>query len=69
MTKTYLHRILNRLSVGAAPQRQLVIQINTNNYQKGMKKARLLVGNLEQQMRIQKLEIAVKNMNISRSLV
>ena len=67
MTKTYLRKILDKLSV--KPQRQLVIQINTNSYQNGMRKARLLVEDLEQQMRIQRLEIAVKNMKISRSLL
>jgi hypothetical protein len=68
MTKTYLNKVLSGLTA-AKPKRQLVIRIDTNDYQKGMEKARLLVERLERQMRIQKLEIAVKKMNISRSWV
>jgi len=48
-------------------KRPLIIRIDTNNYKLGMKKAKILIDSLERKMRIHKLEIAVKNMNISRT--
>lgn len=65
MTTTPIKKILQKFS--PLKKRRLVIRIDTNDYQKGMAKARLLVERLEREMRIQKLEIAVKKMNISRS--
>lgn len=48
-------------------KRKLVIRIETNNYQHGVEKAKLLIERMQREMRIQKLEIAVKKLNINRS--
>ncbi|MCC7432874.1 hypothetical protein IT412_05135 [Candidatus Peregrinibacteria bacterium] len=50
-------------------QKQLVINLHGSNFRKGLNKTRELVEQIERKVRIQKLELAVKKMNITRSWV
>ncbi len=54
-------------SIRNAGKKNLIIRINTNNFRKGLEDSRLLLQKMEREMRIQKLELAVKRLNINRS--
>ncbi len=50
-------------------QRSLIVPINRRNLSESVENARKLFSDLERLMRIQKLEMSVKKMNIKRSLL
>jgi hypothetical protein len=65
MTPLQIKNIVNSLQNRS--RKELIIRIDTNNFRKGLEKSRELLQKMEREMRIQKLELAVKRMNISRS--
>jgi hypothetical protein len=67
MTPLQIKNLLS--SVQKREKKQLIIRIDTNNFSKGLEKSRLLLERMQREMRIQKLEMMVKKMNISRSLM
>jgi hypothetical protein len=67
MNQTQLQKFIRTLQ--NANQKQLVINLHGSNFRKGLNKTRELVEQIERKVRIQKLELAVKKMNITRSWV
>lgn len=67
MTKLQLKKFIN--SLGSSEQKELVIRIHSNNFKKGLARSKELVEQMERNMRIQKLELAVKKLNLTRSWV
>jgi hypothetical protein len=65
MTALQLKQFMKKLSSGK--KKEIVIRINTNNFKKGLQKSRNLLERLEREVRIQKLEGAVKKLRINRS--
>ncbi len=65
MTPLQIKNIINSLQTRS--KKELIIRIDTNNFRKGLEKSRELMEKMEREMRIQKLELAVKRMNINRS--
>lgn len=50
-------------------KKNIIIRVESNNTKRGIEGSKALIANLERQMRIQKLELAVKKLNINRSWV
>lgn len=67
MNQTQLQKFIRSLQ--NSNQKQLVINLHGSNFRKGLNKTRELVEQIERKVRIQKLELAVKKMNITRSWV
>lgn len=67
MTQTQLKKFINSLT--SDKQKQLVIRIHSTSFKKGLEKSRILLAQMERNMRIQKLELAVKKLNLTRSWV
>lgn len=67
MNQTQLQKFIRNLQ--NSNQKQLVINLHGSNFRKGLNKTRELVEEIERKVRIQKLELAVKKMNITRSWV
>ncbi len=67
MNQTQLQKFIRNLQ--NSNQKQLVINLHGSNFRKGLNKTRELVEQIERKVRIQKLELAVKKMNITRSWV
>ena len=65
MTASQIKNLISTLK--NRKKRELIIRIETTNYQRGVEKAKLMIERMQREMRIQKLEIAVKKMNINRS--
>jgi len=65
MTPQQIQNLVNSFS--RKKTRELVIRIDTNNLHRGLEKSRELLAKMEREIRIQKLELAVKRMNITRS--
>lgn len=65
MTASQIKNLISTLK--NRKKRKLIIRIETTNYQRGVEKAKLMIERMQREMRIQKLEIAVKKMNINRS--
>ncbi len=67
MTQTQLKKFINSLT--SDRQKELVIRVHSNSFKKGLEKSRILMEKLERNYRIQKLELAVKSLNLTRSWV
>ncbi len=67
MSVTQFAKLLKNL--GRENQRDLIIRIETNSLKKGLQRSKQLMKKMEREMRIQKLELAIKGMNITRSWV
>lgn len=67
MTATQFRKFINHLTQNE--QRNLVIRVETNNLRKGLDKSKQLMEKMQREMRIQKLELAVKKLNLTRSWV
>jgi hypothetical protein len=67
MTATQFKKFINNLTQNE--QRSLVIKVETNSLQNGLNKSRQLMEKMQREMRIQKLELAVKKLNLKRDWV
>ena len=67
MNTTQLKKFINSLI--HPEQKELVIRIHSNDFQKGLSRSKKLIEQVERNMRIKKLEIAVKSLNLQRSWV
>lgn len=67
MTATQFKKFINNLTQNE--QRSLVIKVETNSLQNGLNKSRQLMERMQREMRIQKLELAVKKLNLKRDWV
>lgn len=67
MSVTQFAKLLKNM--GRDSQKDLIIRIETNSLKKGLKRSKQLMQKMEREMRIQKLELAIKRMNITRSWV
>jgi hypothetical protein len=67
MNEIQLKKFVNSLQTGS--QRELVIRINSNNFQKSLSRSRKMIEKIERNMRIQKLELALRKLNLQRAWV
>jgi|GEM_PF-3759309 len=67
MTATQFKKFINNLTQNE--QRNLVIKVETSSLQNGLNKSRQLMEKMQREMRIQKLELAVKKLNLKRDWV
>ncbi len=67
MTATQFRKVLQDLT--SAEKRRLVIRVEADGWQRGLDKSRELISKMEREMRIQKLELAVKRLNLRRDWV
>ncbi len=67
MSVKQLKSLLN--SINQQDKKNIIIRVESNNTKKGIERSKALIANLERQMRIQKLELAIKKLNINRSWV
>lgn len=68
MTIAHLQKMITKIGQDRG-RRQVVIKIHGNNVARSLSRTRQLVTNLERKVRIEKLELAVKQMGITRSWV
>ena len=67
MTATQFKKFINNLTQNE--QRNLVIKVETSSLQNGLNKSKQLMERMQREMRIQKLELAVKKLNLKRDWV
>lgn len=67
MTATQFRKFISSLTQNE--QRNLIIRVETNNLRRGLDKSRQLMEKMQREMRIQKLELAVKKLNLNRSWI
>jgi len=67
MTQIQLTKFISSLT--SDKQKELVIRIHSSSFKKGLEKSRALLAQMDRNMRIQKLELAVKKLNLVRQWV
>jgi len=67
MNTTQLKKFINSLI--RPEQKELVIRIHSNDFKKSLSRSKKLIEKVERNLRIRKLEIAVKSLNLQRSWV
>lgn len=67
MTTTQFTKFISALN--AQDRRNVIMRVQSNNMRSALAKSRAIMAKVEREMRIQKLEIALKNLNLNRSWV
>jgi hypothetical protein len=67
MNKLQLKKFINSLK--NSNQKQLVIRIHTKDFSKSLNKSRQIIEEIERNVRIEKLELAIRKLNLNRSWV
>lgn len=67
MTVTQVKKFIRKINVGG--KKEIVIRIDSKNLNRGVNRSRALLEKIEREVRIQRLELAVKKLKINRSWV
>jgi hypothetical protein len=67
MNSSQLIKFINSLT--QPKQKELVIRIHSNDFKKGLSRSKKMIEQIERNLRIQKLEASLKQMNLTRSWV
>lgn len=67
MTTSQFTKFLSALK--PQDRRKVVIKIETNNLKSGLAKSKAIMEKVERELRIQKLELTLKRLNLTRSWV
>lgn len=67
MTVTQVKNFISKINT--VGKKEIVIRIDSKSLNKGVKRSRALLEQIEREVRIQRLELAVKKLRINRSWV
>ncbi len=67
MTTTQFTKFISALN--AQDRRNVIMRVQSTNIRSALAKSRAIMEKVEREMRIQKLEIALKNLNLNRSWI